>query len=62
MEDRCRTTENLLVSIHAIAMKGILDYLTPGSGGSCWSRNIRNCTVFAAEYLPDGTWTVPVEM
>ena len=62
MEDRCRTTENILVSTHAIAMKGILEYLTPDSDGSCWSRNIRNCAVFTAEYLPDGTWTDPVEM
>ena len=62
MEDRCRTGENILVSTHAIAMKGILEYLTPASGGSYWSKNIGNCAVYTAEYLPDGTWSVPVEM
>ncbi len=62
MEDRCRTGDNILISTHAIAMKGILEYLTPDSGGSYWSRNIRNCAVFTTEYLPGGGWTVPVEM
>ena len=62
MEARCRTRENILVSTHAIAMKGILEYLTPASGGSYWSKNIGNCAVYTAEYLPDGTWSVPVEM
>ena len=62
MEDRCRTRENILISTHAIAMKGILEYLTPDSGGSYWSKNIGNCAVYTAEYLPDGSWTVPVEM
>ncbi len=62
MEDRCRTSGNILVSTHAIAMKGILEYLTPASGGSYWSRNIKNCAVFTAEYLPEGGWSVPVEL
>ena len=62
MEARCRTRENILVSTHAIAMKGILEYLTPASGGSYWSKSIGNCAVYTAEYLPDGTWSVPVEM
>ena len=29
---------NILISTHAIAMKGILEYLTPTSGGSYWSK------------------------
>ena len=62
MEDRCRTTGNILISTHAIAMKGILEYLTPASGGSYWSKNIKNCAVYTTEYLPDGTWSVPAEM
>ncbi len=62
MMARCRTGGNILVSTHAIAMKGILEYLTPESHGSYWSRNIANCAVFTAEYLPGGTWSVPVEM
>lgn len=40
---------DILVSTHAIAMKGILEYLTPESNGSYWSRYIGNCAVYAAE-------------
>ena len=52
---------NILVSTHAIAMKGILEYLTPDSHGSYWSQNIGNCAVFATEYK-NGSFTVPVEI
>ena len=52
---------NSLVSTHAIAMKGILEYLTPDSHGSYWSQNIGNCAIFAAEYI-NGSFTVPVEL
>lgn len=40
---------NILISTHAIAMKGILEYLTPGSNGAYWSRYIGNCAVYVAE-------------
>lgn len=40
---------NILISTHAIAMKGILEYLTPDSQGSYWSKYIGNCTVYAAD-------------
>jgi len=40
-------TENILVSTHAIAMKGALEYLTPGSNGTYWSKYIGNCAVYA---------------
>lgn len=40
---------DILVSTHAIAMKGALEYLTPDSGGSYWSKYIGNCAVYAAE-------------
>lgn len=40
---------NVLISTHAIAMKGILEHLTPGSNGSYWSKFIGNCAVYAAE-------------
>lgn len=52
--------KNILVSTHAIAMKGALEYLTPESRGGYWSKYIGNCTVYTAEALPDGTWSVPV--
>lgn len=52
---------NILISTHAIAMKGILEYLTPESGGSYWSKYIGNCAIYVAEN--DGAEiSVPVEM
>lgn len=52
---------NILISTHAIAMKGILEYLTPGSGGAYWSRNIGNCAVYRTEYDGSG-FSVPCEI
>lgn len=52
---------NILVSTHAIAMKGILEYLTPASQGSYWSKYVGNCAVYAAEAC-DGSWGVPAEL
>lgn len=52
---------NVLISTHAIAMKGILEYLTPDSKGSYWSKFVGNCSVFAAEVTENG-YTVPVEI
>ena len=51
---------NILVSTHAIAMKGILEYLTPTSQGSYWSKYIGNCAAYAIESL-DGALGVPYE-
>ena len=53
--------ENILISTHAIAMKGALEYLTPESQGSYWSKYIGNCAVYTAE-VRDGKWTVPYEL
>ena len=36
-------SKNILISTHAIAMKGALEYLTPDSKGSYWAKNIGNC-------------------
>ncbi|MBR2990663.1 MAG: histidine phosphatase family protein [Solobacterium sp.] len=52
---------NLLISTHAIAMKGLLEYLTPDSHGSYWSKYIGNCSVYAADVI-DGQYTVPQEV
>lgn len=52
---------NILISTHAIAMKGALEYLTPASRGSYWSKYIGNCAVYTSE-LADGAYTVPVEL
>ena len=52
---------DILISTHAIAMKGFLEYLTPESRGSWWSKNIANCAVYVTEYTGGG-FTVPVEL
>ena len=52
---------NILISTHAIAMKGALEYLTPGSNGSYWSKYIGNCAVYAANNI-DGHIGVPKEI
>ena len=62
LEERCRTGEDILISTHAIAMKGILEYLDKDQEGSYWSKFIGNCAVYTTEYLPDGSWSRPKEM
>ena len=52
---------NILISTHALLMKGLLEYLTPASKGSYWSKYIGNCAVYTAE-VRDGKWTVPYEL
>ena len=52
--------KNILISTHAIAMRGALEYLTPDSCGSYWSKYIGNCAVYMAEITPEGAWSVPV--
>lgn len=59
LEECCRTEDNILISTHAIAMKGILEYLTPESRGSYWSKYIGNCEVYTAEYK-NGSFSVAV--
>ncbi|MBO7708840.1 MAG: histidine phosphatase family protein [Lachnospiraceae bacterium] len=53
--------ENILISTHAIAMKGALEYLTPDSRGGYWSRYIGNCAMYAFR-LSDGAYTVPEQV
>lgn len=52
---------NVLISTHAIAMKGILEYLTPESEGAYWSKYIGNCAVYRTELTEDG-YAVPEEV
>ena len=52
---------NVLVSTHAIAMKGILEYLTPQSGGRYWSKYLDNCAVYSID-VEDGRLGVPEEL
>ena len=58
MEEYCHSTENILISTHAIAMKGILEYLTPDSNGAYWSKYIGNCEVYITAFR-DGHFLVP---
>ena len=49
---------DILISTHAIAMKGVLEYLTPGSHGGYWSKYIGNCAVYEIGF-EDGGFSVP---
>ena len=53
--------KEILISTHAIAMKGILEYLTPGSEGRYWSKYIGNCAVYKTG-IKDGAYAVPEEV
>ena len=60
--DQIRHLEgNILISTHALLMKGLLEYLTPASGGSYWSKHIGNCAVYTAE-LAEGRFSVPEQL
>ncbi|MBQ6622342.1 MAG: histidine phosphatase family protein [Mogibacterium sp.] len=52
---------NVLIATHAIAMKGALEYLTPESRGSYWSKYIGNCAIYRAG-CPGGIYEVPAEI
>ena len=52
---------NVLISTHAIAMKGALEYLTPESQGSYWHKFIGNCAVYVTEYTEKG-YSIPEEV
>lgn len=52
---------DVLISTHAIAMKGILEYLTPGSEGRYWSTYVGNCAVYVVP-CEDGSLGVPCEL
>lgn len=57
--DELRNVEgNILLSAHAISMKGMLEYLTPDSKGTYRSKFIGNCSVYAAQNR-DGVIGVP---
>lgn len=49
---------NVLISTHAIAMKGILEYLDTAAKGKYWSKNIGNCEIYRVEYS-DGAYRIP---
>lgn len=49
---------SVLISTHAILMKGILEYLMPESRGGWWSRYIGNCAVYRSIWRK-GIFSVP---
>ena len=51
----------VLISTHAIAMKGALEYLTPESKGSYWGTNIGNCAVYRT-ILRNGVYSIPIQL
>jgi broad specificity phosphatase PhoE len=53
--------KTVLISTHAIAMKGILEYLTPESKGSYWSKFIGNCAIYETS-LEGGKFKIPWEV
>ena len=53
--------KNIVLSTHAIAMKGALEYLTPDSNGTFWGKYIHNCAMYAFSIV-DGRFTIPEEV
>lgn len=53
--------ENILISTHAIALKGALEYLMPDSQGSWWARYIGTCAMFRFD-KKNGQFTRPKEI
>ena len=61
LEELRKVEGNILLSAHAISMKGMLEYLTPGSNGAYWSKYIGNCSVYTTENR-DGKLGIPTEL
>ena len=61
MDELASLRGDVLVSAHAIAMKGALEYLTPGSEGRYWSTYLGNCAVYVVE-CTGGRLGVPYEL
>ncbi len=53
--------KNILITTHAIAMKGVLEYLDPEADGYYWNKLIYNCVLYRTE-LDGGEYTPPVEL
>ncbi len=61
IESICDLTGDVLISTHAIAMKSILEYLTPSSQGSYWSKFIGNCEIYATASR-DAHFSIPIRI
>jgi broad specificity phosphatase PhoE len=51
----------ILLSTHAIALKGGLEYLMPESKGQWWNTFVSNCCVFRIDRV-DGAYATPVQV
>ena len=51
--------DTILISTHAIALKGALEYLDPNACGRYWSKFIGNCAVYKVDCI-DGQFSLPV--
>lgn len=60
IKEEC-SEENVLIATHAIAMKGILEYLDPEAKGAYWSKNVGNCEIYRTE-CKNGVYTVPASV
>lgn len=49
LKGQVRDDENILISTHAIAMKGALEYLSPKSDGSYWGKHLANCEIYETD-------------
>ena len=61
LEDIRQISGDILISTHAIAMKGILEYLSPESKGGYWSKYIGNCGIYLSTNS-EGEFGVPYEL
>ena len=51
--------KTILISTHAIAMKGVLEALDPTAQGKYWSLFVSNCATFTSDICKSGGWTKP---
>ena len=61
LAETCGASETILLTTHAIALKGALEYLMPEAKGIWWSTNIGNCALFVTEYS-GGSYSIPQEI
>ena len=61
LEDIRHISGDILISTHAIVMKGILEYLSPESKGGYWSKYIGNCGIYLSTNS-EGEFGVPYEL
>ena len=55
-------SQRILVTCHAIILKGFLEELDPSSQGAWWGRFVGNCWLFRAALPVDGTPPAPAEL